>query len=185
MSSEFWLSLGLPPELLVFLVSAVPVSELRGALPLAINVLGIPWYWAYLIALAGNLLPVPFILFLLEKVLALIGHFAFIRKFTDWIVDLGKKRSAPVERYKRIGLLLLVAVPLPFTGAWTGSLVAVVLGLDRKEALIYISLGVVVAGVVVTCLCLLGWFGALIAGLVLSGVAVFRMMNSRKPPCLT
>ncbi|AHB13414.1 MULTISPECIES: small multi-drug export protein [Dehalococcoides] len=179
MSSEFWINLGLPPEWLVFLVSALPVFELRGALPLAINILGIPWYWAYLIALAGNLLPVPLILFLLEKVLNVLEHFDFMRGFTRWIYVMGQKRSATVEKYKRIGLILLVAIPLPFTGAWTGSLVAVVLGLNRNESLLYISLGVVVAGAIVTCLCLLGWVGAMLAGLVLGGIAFTRIIHSK------
>ncbi|AQY73086.1 small multi-drug export [Dehalococcoides mccartyi] len=181
MSSEFWLGLGLPPELLVFLAAVLPVSELRGALPLAINVLG-PWYWAYLIALAGNLLPIPVILVLLEKVLNLLERFSFMRGFTRWIYALGQRRSTPVEKYKRIGLMMLVAVPLPVTGAWTGSLVAVVLGLNYKEALIYISLGVAIAGVIVTSLCLLGWFGAILAGGVLGGIGVYRIIHSKNRP---
>ena len=182
MSSEFWLGLGLPPELLVFLAAVLPVSELRVALPLAINVLGIPWYWAYLIALAGNLLPIPVILVLLEKVLNLLERFSFMRGFTRWIYALGQRRSTPVEKYKRIGLMMLVAVPLPVTGAWTGSLVAVVLGLNYKEALIYISLGVAIAGVIVTSLCLLGWFGAILAGGVLGGIGVYRIIHSKNRP---
>ncbi|OBW63297.1 MAG: small multi-drug export [Dehalococcoides mccartyi] len=182
MSSEFWLGLGLPPELLVFLAAVLPVSELRGALPLAINVFGIPWYWAYLIALAGNLLPIPVILVLLEKVLNLLERFSFMRGFTRWIYALGQRRSTPVEKYKRIGLMMLVAVPLPVTGAWTGSLVAVVLGLNYKEALIYISLGVAIAGVIVTSLCLLGWFGAILAGGVLGGIGVYRIIHSKNRP---
>ncbi len=182
MSSEFWLGLGLPPELLVFLAAVLPVSELRGALPLAINVLGIPWYWAYLIALAGNLLPIPVILVLLEKVLNLLERFSFMRGFTRWIYALGQRRSTPVEKYKRIGLMMLVAVPLPVTGAWTGSLVEVVLGLNYKEALIYISLGVAIAGVIVTSLCLLGWFGAILAGGVLGGIGVYRIIHSKNRP---
>ncbi|AQX73132.1 COG2426 family protein [Dehalococcoides mccartyi] len=182
MSSEFWLGLGLPPELLVFLAAVLPVSELRGALPLAINVLGPPWYWAYLIALAGNLLPIPVILVLLEKVLNLLERFSFMRGFTRWIYALGQRRSTPVEKYKRIGLMMLVAVPLPVTGAWTGSLVAVVLGLNYKEALIYISLGVAIAGVIVTSLCLLGWFGAILAGGVLGGIGVYRIIHSKNRP---
>ncbi|AGG07766.1 putative small multi-drug export protein [Dehalococcoides mccartyi BTF08] len=141
MSSEFWLGLGLPPELLVFLAAVLPVSELRGALPLAINVLGIPWYWAYLIALAGNLLPIPVILVLLEKVLNLLERFSFMRGFTRWIYALGQRRSTPVEKYKRIGLMMLVAVPLPVTGAWTGSLVEVVLGLNQRGFDLYQSGG--------------------------------------------
>lgn len=182
MSSEFWLGLGLPPELLVFLAAVLPVSELRGALPLAINVFGIPWYWAYLIALAGNLLPIPVVLVLLEKVLNLLERFSFMRGFTRWIYALGQRRSTPVEKYKRIGLMMLVAVPLPVTGAWTGSLVAVVLGLNYKEALIYISLGVAIAGVIVTSLCLLGWFGAILAGGVLGGIGVYRIIHSKNRP---
>ncbi|PKH47538.1 multidrug SMR transporter [Dehalococcoides mccartyi] len=182
MSSEFWLGLGLPPELLVFLAAVLPVSELRGALPLAINVFGIPWYWAYLIALAGNLLPIPVVLVLLEKVLNLLERFSFMRGFTRWIYALGQRRSTPVEKYKRIGLMMLVAVPLPVTGAWTGSLVEVVLGLNYKEALIYISLGVAIAGVIVTSLCLLGWFGAILAGGVLGGIGVYRIIHSKNRP---
>lgn len=158
---------GFTPELAVFVTSMLPIVELRGALPLAINLYHIPWAKAFIISYIGNLVPVPFILLVLKPVVALLSRIKPIGKFFTWLFErTRKKSSAMIERYEEIGLLLFVAIPLPGTGAWTGALIAFLFGLDFKKSFLVIALGVFIAGVIVTCLCLLGWIGAIVAGIV-------------------
>ena len=172
MSPEELLSLGFSKELVVLVIAALPVLELRGAIPVAINMFGLPWYYAFSLALIGNLLPVPFILLFLEAITRGLSRVDIFRRMLDWLFERTRRRGRIVERYKRIGLALFVAIPLPATGAWTGSLVASLLGLPFKHAFLSILVGVFVAGVIVTCLSLLGWIGAVIAGIALGSLVI-------------
>jgi uncharacterized membrane protein len=161
---------GLSPELAVFLTSMLPIIELRGALPLAINVFDISWPKAFLIAYIGNLIPAPVILWLLGPVVKLLSKIGIFNRFFTWLFERTRKKSSKViEKYEEIGLMAFVAIPLPGTGAWTGALIAFLFGLDFKKSLLIIAIGVLIAGVIVTSLCLLGWVGAIIAG---AGLAI-------------
>ena len=175
MSPEGLLGAGLSRELVVLIVSALPISELRGAIPLAINVYGFAWYKAFLIAVAGNLLPVPVLILFFNVLYRAFGRVPIIKRFLDWIIERTRRRGGLVEKYERIGLMLFVAIPLPVTGAWTGSLAATVFDVKRSYALISIFSGVLIAGVIVTCLSLLGWLGAIIAGAGLILLAVLGL----------
>jgi uncharacterized membrane protein len=156
---------GLTPELAVFLTSMLPIIELRGALPIAINVFHISWPKAFLIAYIGNLIPAPFILWLLRPVVRLLSKISIFKRFFTWLFERTRKRSNKmIERYEEIGLMAFVAIPLPGTGAWTGALVAFLFGLDFKKSLLVIAIGVFIAGVIVCSLCMLGWLGAIVAG---------------------
>ncbi len=172
MSPEELLSLGFSKELVVLVIAALPVLELRGAIPVAINMFGLPWYYAFSLALIGNLLPVPFILLFLEAITRGLSRVDIFRRMLDWLFERTRRRGRIVERYERIGLALFVAIPLPATGAWTGSLAASLLGLPFKHAFLAILVGVFVAGVIVTCLSLLGWIGAVIAGIALGSLVI-------------
>jgi uncharacterized membrane protein len=144
----------------------LPIIELRGALPLAINVIGIPWPKAFVVAFIGNMIPVPLILWLLKPAVGILSKIKPFGKFFNWLFDRTRKKgNRLIEKYEEIGLLAFVAIPLPGTGAWTGALIAFLFGLEFKKSLLVISIGVFIAGVIVTCLCLLGWLGALIAGI--------------------
>ncbi len=178
MSPDELLSLGFSKELVVLVISALPIFELRGALPVAINLFHFPWHYALLLAIIGNLLPVPFILLFLDTVTRLLSKVHFFDQFLKWLFEHTRQRGKIIERYERIGLTLFVAIPLPVTGAWTGSLAAVLFGLKFKHAFLSISIGVFIAGVIVTCLCLLGWTGAIIAGIALSSLAVFVLWRA-------
>ena len=180
MFAEDLVNIGLSKELAVLVISMLPVVELRGALPVAINVFDIPWYYAFAIAFAGNLLPVPFILLFLEKVAGWLMSWPIFDRFFSWLFERTRRRSNLTTRYESIGLALFVAVPLPLTGAWTGSLVAVLLGLKRKTAFISIAIGVFIAGAIVTALSLLGWLGALVAGLLLAVAAVSGLWRASR-----
>jgi len=174
------LSLGFSKELVVLIISALPLTELRGALPVAINLFHFPWHYALLLAIIGSLLPVPFLLLFLDTASRLLSKIGFFNRMFHWLFERTRRRGRVVERYERIGLALFVAVPLPVTGAWTGSLAAVVFGLKFKHAFLSIFIGVFIAGVIVTCLSLLGWVGAAIAGIGLSGLAISALWRASR-----
>jgi len=175
MSPDELLSLGLSKELVVLIISALPITELRGALPVAINLFNFPWYYALLLAIVGNLLPVPLILLFLDAFSRLLSKVGILKRALDWLFEHTRRRGKIIERYERIGLMLFVAIPLPVTGAWTGSLAAVLFGIKFRHAFLSIFAGVFIAGIIVTCLCLLDWTGAIIAGIVLISLAVFGL----------
>ncbi len=136
--------------LLTMLMSAVPVIELRGGIPYGLA-LGLEWWEAYPAAVIGNMLPVPFI------ILGVRWVFSWLRKISPWFERLvskmeekAAKNAELVKKYEMAGLCILVAIPLPGTGAWTGALVAAMLEMRLKDALPMILLGVVIAGAIVT-----------------------------------
>jgi len=172
---EDLISSGIARELIVVIIAALPISELRGALPVAINLFGMPWYWALCLAVIGNLLPVPVLLLFLESLAKVISKVAIGRRLVNWVFERTRRQGAIIKRYERVGLMLLVAIPLPFTGAWTGSVAAFLFGLKFKYAFFSILCGVIIAGVIVTCLCLLGWVGGVIAGVGLAAVAALGL----------
>lgn len=155
MSAEELLRLGLSKELVVLVIAALPVFELRGAIPVAINLFHFPWYYALLLAIIGNLFPVPFILLFLGSISRLLSKIGRFRRILHWLFEHTRRRSRVIEKYERIGLALFIAIPLPATGAWTGSFAAVLLGLKFKYAFVSIIIGVFIAGIIVTCLSLL------------------------------
>ena len=172
---EELLELGITEELIVFIVSVLPVAELRGALPIAINLFHMPWYWALPLAVIGSLLPVPFLLLFLGALAKAVSRTKSGKKLVNWVSQRTRKRGQIIEKYERIGLTLFVALPLPMTGAWTGSIAAFVFGLKFKYALLSILFGLIIAGAIVTSLCLLGWLGAVIAGVGLASLAVLGL----------
>ena len=166
------LSWNISQQLLTVVIAALPVVELRGALPAAIYSFHMPWYEALFLSIIGNLLPVPLLLLFLEKLAKVASRLEAGKRIVNWVFERTRRRSKVIEKYERIGLILLVAIPLPFTGAWTGSIAAFLLGLNFWHAFWSIFLGVIIAGVIVTCLCLVGWVGAVIAGIGLGTIAV-------------
>ena len=162
MSPEGLLNLGISKELVVIITSALPFLELRGGIPVAMILFDFPWYYAFLLAVIGNLLPVPFILFFLDSITRFLSKVKLFDRFLKWLFERTRRRGRFIERYKRIGLVLFVAIPLPVTGAWTGSLAAVLFGLKFRHAFVSILAGVLIAGVIVTCL---SQFGLAIYGM--------------------
>ncbi|MBO4216935.1 MAG: small multi-drug export protein [Clostridia bacterium] len=135
-------------ELCVFFCAMLPIIELRGAIPLG-TAFGMPLWQTFFIALAGNLLPVPFILLLIRWIIGLMKKIPFMKRFAEWLEKKAENRREKVEKAEFWGLFLLVAIPLPGTGAWTGSLVAAVLGMKYWKSFFAIVLGVITAGIVV------------------------------------
>ncbi len=132
----------------VLVISMLPVSELRGAIPYA-AIKGLPPAEAYVISVIGNFLPVPFILFALHRVAGIIRKIPLAGKVYEYALGLASRRKRAVEKYGYPGLALFVAIPLPVTGAWTGSLIAFLLGLDGRKAMLFILLGIMIAGTIV------------------------------------
>jgi len=149
--AEMWN--GLSPEarlrVKVFALSALPVAELRGGIPLGVGS-GMPWREAFLVAAAGNLAPVIPLLFALGPMTRFLERWAFARRVIEAVFARTRRRSGLIERYEAIGLALFVAVPLPMTGAWTGVLAAHLLGVRPRYAVPAVVAGVVIAGVIVT-----------------------------------
>ncbi len=150
---------------MTFLISMVPLVELRGAIPIGVG-FGVPWYWAVIIAMIGNMLPVPFIFFFARRVLEWGADKPVIGKFFTWCLNKGHKGGEKLKAKAGKGmfwaLMLFVGIPLPGTGAWTGTLAASMLDLDFKKSVLAILLGCTLAAVIITALSLLGfgaWFG--------------------------
>ena len=148
----------LPNELSVIIVGALPIFELRGAIPLGFY-LGMPVIKTFILALIGNLIPVIPLYFLLQPVSRLLSRIPLFKTFFTWLFNHSKRRAEIVQRYEAIGLVLFVAIPLPVTGAWTGTIAASLFKVRFKYALPAVICGVIIAGVIVTILCLLGKFG--------------------------
>ena len=145
--------------LIVFLVSMVPLIELRGAIPYG-TFFGLPLWQTYVIAIVGNMLPVPIIYFFARKVLVWGSDKKFIGKFFTWCLEkgekAGKKLQAKAGRGLFWALLLFVGIPLPGTGAWTGTLAASLLDMDFKKSVLACMGGVLLAGVIMGVLSVLG-----------------------------
>ncbi|ABE52292.1 COG2426 family protein [Methanococcoides burtonii] len=151
------LLVSVPPWLSTIILSALPISELRGAIPIAIGVYEIGPVEAYLLAVLGNLLPVIPLLLFLEPVSAFLRRFKIGDMFFTWLFTRTRqKHSESMEKYGTLALTLFVAIPLPVTGAWTGCAAAFVFGIKFRHALIAIVAGVLIAGIVVTLLTLAG-----------------------------
>lgn len=135
---------------LTFLVSMVPVIELRGAIPIGVGY-GLNFWVAIVVSLIGNLVPVPFIIIFIKKIFALLRKWSpKLDRVVTALENRAEKKSDVVQRYAFWGLFILVAIPLPGTGAWTGALVAAMLDMKLSRAFPAIALGVVGAAVIVS-----------------------------------
>lgn len=145
-------------NLIIFIVSMMPILELRGGI-LAASLLGVDWRVALPICIIGNILPIPFIFLFFKKILSWLKNTRFVKFVNDFEKKIEKK-SASVTKYKRWGLFFFVAIPLPGTGAWTGSMIAALLDMPLKDSIIAILLGVLGASVIMSVLSygVLGFF---------------------------
>jgi len=125
----------------VFFISLLPILELRGGV-LAGYFMGLPLMVTSVIAVVGNLLPIPFILLFIEKIFTFMEKHNILKDVVLKLRERGKHKSSSISKAEFWGLLVFVAIPLPGTGAWTGALVAEMLQIDRKKAFIAITLGV-------------------------------------------
>ena len=136
-------------EIIVFLVSMIPLLELRGSI-LAAGFMETTFLPTYIAAVLGNMLPIPFILIFITKIFELMEKIKYLEKIPKKIKEKAMSKSEQIEKYGYFGLFLFVAIPLPGTGAWTGSLLAVLLGLKKGKSLLAILLGVMTAGLIMS-----------------------------------
>lgn len=141
------------PEYLTVIVAMLPIAELRGAIPLALS-LKVPVARAFTLAIIGNMIPILPALFFLEPVSNYLKRFSIFDKFFNWLFQRTRNRSQIIEKLELLGLALFVAVPLPFTGAWSGAVAAFLFRFRIRDSFLAITLGVLIAGVVVTLTCL-------------------------------
>lgn len=130
-------------------IAMAPIIELRGAIPYGMAQ-GLPYWMVFLAALVGNLIPVPFIILFIRRIFAVLRKSKLLGPFIGRLEEKAHLKGRLVNRYKTLGLFILVAIPLPGTGAWTGSLVAAFLDVRLANAFPAIGLGVLVAGILVT-----------------------------------
>ncbi len=139
----------LPPELAVLIVSFLPIFELRGAIPLGVLYYNLPLWKTLILSLVGNLLPVPILLILLRPLSNLASRWGITKMIFDILFGIARRKGVSVSRLKILGLYLFVALPVPGTGAWMGTVIAEVFNVGFFPALVSICLGVVTAGFVV------------------------------------
>ncbi|HOD17687.1 MAG TPA: small multi-drug export protein [Candidatus Cloacimonadota bacterium] len=144
------------PELTIVMISMLPVFELRGSIPVAMFAFHFHWFKAAVLAVIGNMLPIPLLLLFLESLVKLLRKNKLGAKFVDRLYKRTKSKSKVIERYEAIGLVIFVGIPIPGTGAWTGSLAANIFALPFWKSLFYIFVGVLLAAVAVTLLCQTG-----------------------------
>ena len=136
-------------EILVFIISLMPILELRGGI-LAAALLGLDPLPGYIISIIGNVLPVPFILLLITKILAWMRNSKvnLFNKVANWLDEKVEKHKGQIEKYGYWGVVIFVGIPLPGTGAWTGSLIASVLNMEKKKTFVAVLAGIVMASVI-------------------------------------
>ena len=135
--------------LTVFIVGMVPLIELRGAIPIG-EVFGLHYIPVFIVAFLGNMLPIPFVILFIRRILEWTKkHLKHLGGFVRFLENKAQKNSEVVKKYEKWGLFILVAIPLPGTGAWTGALVASFFDMKLRESLPIIALGVLAAGLIV------------------------------------
>lgn len=137
--------------LTAFIVSVMPVLECRGGMIVA-KLFDIPFLKAFTICYLGNMLPIPFILLFIRKILEFMKKHNILKGFIEKMEGRADKNRDKIMRYKQWGLLLFIAIPLPGTGGWTGSLFAALLDIDFKKALPIVALGVLIADLIMSVL---------------------------------
>lgn len=149
----------LSEELIAFIVSLLPVLELRGGL-IAAKIMDIDFFKAFIICYIGNMLPIPFILLFIRKIFSWLKKIPSVEKLITKLEARSIRKADSVKKYRLWGLFIFVAIPLPGTGAWTGALIADLLDIRMKHSLPAIAAGVLVAGIIMSILSY-GLFGLL------------------------
>ena len=140
--------------LFIFLFSAVPIVEQRGAIPVGIFSNYNP-FLVFIVSYLGSMLPVPFILLLFNSMYKFLKKYPMFDKITNVIDSKISKNKNKLEKYKEIGLIAFIAIPLPTTGVWTGSAIAAFLGLDFKKSFFCAAIGALISAIIITAMCLI------------------------------
>lgn len=171
---------GIPPLLVAGLISMIPIFELRGGIPVGIALFKLHPVTVYFTCVVFNLIPVLPILLLLNPLRRLLSRVPPFRGLFRYLERKAAKNKRLIERYEEIGLTLFVAIPLPVTGAWTGSIIAEVMGLKVMKSFLSITLGVALAGIIVTMLTLLRIYGLVGALAILLTFLIVYIIRARR-----
>lgn len=133
----------------LFFISALPVFELKGGIPIGFA-MGLPWYETYIACTLGNMLPIPFIILFIRKIFSFLKNFKYTKSLVEKIEKKAMSKAKDIEKVAAIGLILTAALPIPGSGAWMDTLVCVLANIRLKYAIPIIFLGVVLSGLVVT-----------------------------------
>ena len=139
----------IPPELIIFFISMLPILELRGGL-IAAKLLGVEFVRAFIICYIGNIIPVPFILLFIRKIFQFLRDKKGFSKIIEKLEIRSMRKSEKVKRWRDWGLLAFVAIPLPGTGGWTGALIAALMDIRIKKSFPIIAIGVLIAGIIMS-----------------------------------
>ena len=142
---------GLPKELIVVIISVLPIVELRGGL-VAASLLGVPWHIAFPICVIGNMFPIPFILLFIKQIFKVLRKLPVFRTIIPKLEKKAGEKGSLINKGRFIGLFSFVAIPLPGTGAWMGALAATMLDIRMKRSFPIIFLGVLTAGIIMSVL---------------------------------
>lgn len=171
-------SFGINPYAVILIISMIPIVELRGAIPIGILAFGLDWFPVVLFSIVGNMIPIFFVLFIFKYVEKLLRRFQVFDKFFDKLFKRTIAKSKSVEEFQELGLAFFVAVPLPVTGAWTGSLIAYLLKLSYPKSIFFIFFGVVCAGAIVSVITYFKMKGLIIAISVLVIITLFGALKA-------
>ena len=140
-------------EIIAFILSMLPIIELRGGI-IAGRALGLSPIPTFIICYIGNILPVPFIIWFIKRIIEWMRNskIKFFNKFVKWLDKKVDSKKSQIEKYGFLGLVLFVGIPLPGTGAWTGCLIAAMLDMDKKKSFIAAAIGVLMAGIIISLL---------------------------------
>ncbi|MBS7361442.1 MAG: small multi-drug export protein [Oscillospiraceae bacterium] len=139
----------IPPELIIFFISMLPILELRGGL-IAAKLLGVEFVRAFIICYIGNIIPVPFILLFIRKIFQFLRDKKGFSKIIEKLEIRSMRKSEKVKRWRDWGLLAFVAIPLPGTGGWTGALIAALMDIRIKKSFPIIAIGILIAGIIMS-----------------------------------
>ncbi len=151
-------ALPLSSYLTVFFTAMLPIWELKGAIPTGVMGLGMPLWTAFILAYLGSCIPSIFIIFFIEKVIKWLAKskIKFFNKVANWILGKVDKHHDKIEKYGYLGIFVFVAIPLPGTGVWTGSLLAAMMGLQPKKVIPIVFIGNLIAGIAMVGITMLG-----------------------------
>jgi len=173
---------GIPGDIVVVIIATLPIVELIGAIPVAMHLFDMPIPRSYILCVIGNIIPVPFILLLLGPVSRFLRKLKIFDRFFGWLFARTRRRSETIRKYEELGLIIFVAIPLPVTGAWTGSLAAFLFGLRFWPSFFCALAGVCIAGVIVTTFSALGLVGAIAAAIILFTIATVSIFTKKREP---
>lgn len=177
---EFLKQKNLSNGLIVLLISTLPIFELRLGLPIALTVLHMDYTQAIFFSILGNFLPVIPILLFFKGLYKIFENVKPIKSFFDWVIERTEKKSQSIKKIEFWGLAIFVGIPLPGTGAWTGSMAAVILNLDLKSSILSITLGIILAAIIVSILVFFGKIGLTIFIVLIIIAYLLEILRSSK-----